>query len=184
MAIDLLEEKLTRSVIGAFYEVYNTLGYGYLEYVYMLALEQELRARGHEVAREVPVAVIYKGRELAVQRLDMVVDGKLVIEAKATEMLHPSAKRQLVSYLKSTRLSIGLLLHFGPEPKVHRAVYTKGKRARAQSPLHPSDPQIRDRSSSSTLVATPSRPPAAPPPPAPASSRPAGPARAPRSCAP
>ncbi len=66
----LIEEKLTRSVIGAFFEVYNHLGFGFLEHVCKTALERELLARGHRVAREVRVRVMFKGHEIAVQRLD------------------------------------------------------------------------------------------------------------------
>src|SRR5687768_2653429 len=70
----LIEEALSYSVIAAFYEVYNNLGYGFLEHVYSLAMERELIARGHKVARELGVLVWYKGEELTWQRLDMVVD--------------------------------------------------------------------------------------------------------------
>jgi len=122
------EQRLTRSVIGAFYEVYNTLGYGYLEHVYVMALERELRARGHGVAREVGIMIHYKGDELVQQRLGMIVDGRLIVEAKSTELIHPSAKRQLTNYLKGTGIQVGLLLHFGPEPKAHRAIFTKTER--------------------------------------------------------
>jgi GxxExxY protein len=128
MRNELLAEALTRSVIGAFFEVYNTLGYGYLEHVYVLALERELRARGHGVGREVGVTVSYKGEALGQQRLDMIVDGFVIIEVKSTETLHPAAKRQLINYLKGTRLQVGLLLHFGPEPKVHRVIHTAGRK--------------------------------------------------------
>ena len=58
----LVEEKLTHSIIGAFFEVYNALGYGFLEHIYVTALERELLARGHIVAREVGVRVAYKER--------------------------------------------------------------------------------------------------------------------------
>ena len=70
----LLEESLTRSIIGAFFEVYNTLGFGFLERLYVLALERELTQRGHYVEREFRVRVIYKGDLLGIQRLDLVVD--------------------------------------------------------------------------------------------------------------
>ena len=118
----LLHEDLTSSVIGAFYEVYNTLGYGFLEHVYVMALKCELELRGHRVALECPVTVTYKGREVALQRLDLIVDGVLVVEVKATELLHPSAKRQLNSCLKGSGLEVGLLLHFGPKPYFYRAI--------------------------------------------------------------
>jgi GxxExxY protein len=123
---ELIEERLTHSVIGAFFEVYNTLGYGFLEHLYVLALERELQARGHRVAREVGIPVSYKGQELGLQRLDMIVDNTLAIETKSTAELHESATRQLYNYLKATALEVGLLLHFGPKPHFHRIVCQKG----------------------------------------------------------
>jgi GxxExxY protein len=83
-------------------------------------LERELRKRGHRVVRELSVRVAYKGEELGAQRLDMVVDDVLVIEAKSTHTLHPSASRQLYNYLRATNLELGLLLHFGPRPQFYR----------------------------------------------------------------
>lgn len=118
----LMEEALTRSIIGAFFEVYNQLGFGFLEHVYVMALERELRARGHQVGREVGVRVYYKGEELATQRLDMIVDGKVVVEIKSTYELHKAANRQLFSYLRGSHLKVGLLLHFGPQPKFYRQI--------------------------------------------------------------
>ena len=120
----LVEEPLTRSVIGAFFEVYNTLGFGFLEQLYVAALEQELLARGHSVAREMSVRIMYKGFELGNQRLDMIVDDRLVVEVKSTLLLHPAATRQLFNYLRGSSLQVGLLLHFGPEPRFHRLICT------------------------------------------------------------
>ena len=120
--IELIEERLTRSVIGAFFEVYNTLGYGFLEHIYVMALERELMARGHRVAREVSVHVTYKGHVVAVQRIDMIVDEKLVVETKSTVELPTPAQRQLFNYLRATKLEVGLLLHFGVEPRFYRLV--------------------------------------------------------------
>ncbi len=129
----LIHERLTRSVIGAFYEVYNQLGFGFLEHIYMMALERELRARGHQVGREVWVTVYYKGEELGRQRIDMLVDGKLVVEGKATFELRRGARRQLYNYLHATDLQVGLLLHFGPEPRFYRVVSINASRVSAQS---------------------------------------------------
>jgi GxxExxY protein len=120
--LELFEQALTRSVIGAFFDVYNTLRFGFLEHIYIVALERELLARGHRVAREVGVCVMYKGVELGTQRLDMIVDEKLIVETKATAELHKSAHRQLQSYLRATKLEIGLLLHFGPEANYYRLI--------------------------------------------------------------
>ena len=120
----LIEETLTRSVIGAFYEVYNTLGFGFLEQVYVTALGRELVMRGHHVEREYGVYVTYKGEKVATQRIDMIVDRTLVVETKSTTRLHPTAQRQLYNYLRGTNLEVGLLLHFGPEPAFFRLVCT------------------------------------------------------------
>jgi GxxExxY protein len=118
----LLEEPLSKSVIGAFYEVYNTLGHGFLEHLCATALELELLDRGHRVAREISVHVRYKGHHIGTQRLDMIVDDALVVEIKSCYHLPPSSTRQLYNYLKATHLEVGLLLHFGPEPKFYREV--------------------------------------------------------------
>ena len=118
----MLEAALTQSVIGAFYEVHGELGFGFREYIYARALERELRARGHQVDREVAVAVFYRGEAIAWQALDMVVDEKLVLEIKATERLHPVAGQQLFSYLCSTNIEVGLLLHFGREARFSRVI--------------------------------------------------------------
>ncbi len=118
----MLEEALTRSVIGVFYEVYTGLGFGFREYLYTLALERDLIARGHRVEREVDVPVYYRGEPLASQSLDMVVNERLVLEVKATERLHVGAELQLFSYLCATRLEVGLVLHFGREPRFQRVI--------------------------------------------------------------
>ena len=119
---ELIEERLTHSIIGAFFEVYNELRTGLLEGLYAAALERELVARGHRVAREVIVRVYYKGEDIGAQRLDLVVDEKIVVEIKSTQELHRDSWRQLLTYLKCTNLEVGLLLHFGSEAKFHRIV--------------------------------------------------------------
>ena len=87
----LAEEACTRSIISAFFDVYNTLGYGFLESADIAALEFELSLRGHAVAQEVSIRVIYKGREIAWQRVDMLVDDAVILEIKATPKLPPNA---------------------------------------------------------------------------------------------
>jgi GxxExxY protein len=105
--------------------VYNTLGYGFLEQIYILALEPESRNRGHRVRREAGVCVMYKGEELAYQRLDMIVDDVLVVEVESTVEMHKGANRQVYNYLRATRPEVGLLLHVGPEPKIYRSSHQK-----------------------------------------------------------
>lgn len=120
----LLEQELTKSIIGAFYAVYNALGFGFLEHVYAAVLEKELSMRGYEVGREVLVPVYYRGELAAYQRLDLLVGGRVVVEVKASEHLPPIAERQLFNYLRCTKLEVGLLLHFGAEAKFKRLVHT------------------------------------------------------------
>ena len=118
----LLEAERTRSIIGCFYRVYNGLRHGYREHIYGLALDRELAEAGHRVDREVAVMVYYRGRPLARQKLDMIVDSRIVIEIKAAAHLPPDATAQLFSYLCATDLEVGLLLHFGREPRFHRVL--------------------------------------------------------------
>jgi GxxExxY protein len=105
------------------FEVYNTMGCGLLESSYAGALERELISRGHRVAREVRFVTRYKGHAVGVHRLDMVVDEKLVVEIKSTERVPQSVLRQLLSYLKVSRLEVGLLFHFGPSPRFFRRIF-------------------------------------------------------------
>jgi GxxExxY protein len=118
----LIESELSRAIIAAFYAVYNYFGYGFAELVYAGALEYELMRRGHRVERELAIQIYYEDRIVAWQRLDMVVDGKVTVEVKSSERMPPFAERQLRNYLCATEYRVGLLLHFGPEPKVHRLV--------------------------------------------------------------
>jgi len=111
----LVEKELSFLIVGAFYEVYNKLGYGFLESLYARGLENALKGRNLLVERECQVPVFLDGEELRTHRLDMLVQGRVVIEIKSTETLAMSAKRQLRSYLTATGLQLGLLLHFGPE---------------------------------------------------------------------
>ena len=151
----LEHEEKSRSIVGGFFEVYNVLGYGFLEYIYRGALQVELRQRGHVVQREVPVPIAYKGFEIAIHRMDMVIDSAIVIEVKATPVLHPSARRQLLNYLKATNIEVGLLLHFGPEAKFYRQVLTR--RRRRISTRAAADPRESARSAKSAFPMGPTR---------------------------
>jgi GxxExxY protein len=118
----LLERTITGPILDSFREVHRELGFGYREFIYALALERELVAKGHRVEREVAVMVYYHGEPLARQTLDMIVDQKVIVETKATEQLHPAATLQLFGYLCATNLEVGLLLHFGREPNFYRVI--------------------------------------------------------------
>jgi GxxExxY protein len=130
--IELLHADLTESIIGAFYEVYNELRYGFLEQIYVEALVRVLRAKGHFVEREVLVPVHFRDDVIGLQRLDLLIDGKVVVEVKSTHDLAKACHRELLSYLRGTGLEVGLLLHFGPEAQFHRTVCTT-RRGSAES---------------------------------------------------
>ena len=123
----LLHEDLTRVIVGVFFDVYNELGYGLFESVYALAMQRVLSGLGYRVRREVGVVVHFRGEPLARQRMDMLIDDKVIIEIKSTDVLPATSRRQLLSYLKSTRLEVGLLLHFGPEAKFIRMLSSNGR---------------------------------------------------------
>jgi GxxExxY protein len=118
----LIDEEITSAVIGSFFEVYNTLGFGFLESVYVGALELELRDRGRRVGREVQVRIRYKDRDVGLHRLDLLVDDRVVVEAKSSAELPKIATRQVYNYLRASRLDVGLLLHFGHEAKFYRCL--------------------------------------------------------------
>jgi GxxExxY protein len=139
MGEPLLHESLTKSIIGAFFEVYNELDFGFLEHMCVSALEIELAKRGHSVAREVGIRVWYKGQDIGAQRLDMIVDDAVVVEVKSTLVLHPSAMRQLTSYLRATNIEVGLLLHFGEKASFYRRVLSN-KNKKNIRPLSAIDP--------------------------------------------
>jgi GxxExxY protein len=127
----LVYEELSYKIRGALYEVYNTLGTGFREETYKLALVNELRRQDITVAREVDFEVTYKGAIIDLYRADIVVDGKVIIELKAADELHPRHTAQLLSYLKATGLQLGLLVNFGKEHvQIVRQVNTTQPNAR------------------------------------------------------
>jgi GxxExxY protein len=111
-------------IVAAFYAVFNHFGPGLSESIYSRALEVELRARGHVVAREVSFKVYYRGQAVGWQRIDMVVDGVVVVENKAGEKLAAFSEHQLMAYLALTPFTVGLVLHFGDEPRYKRLTHT------------------------------------------------------------
>jgi GxxExxY protein len=118
----LLHRELTERVLNSYFAVYDDRGYGFAEGVYARSLVVELQSRGISVAREVETKVFYKGVEVGSYRADLIVEGKVLLEVKATEALVKSDDRQVLNYLKATRLEVGLLLNFGPKPAFRRLV--------------------------------------------------------------
>lgn len=122
---ELLHGDITGEIISAFYAVYNELGYGFLESVYVRALAIELFQRRMNVSREVPVTVYYKGVTVGTFRADLVVADTVVVEAKAHDQTGDSDRLQLLNYLRASGKEVGLLLQFGPKAVLRRVIHTK-----------------------------------------------------------
>ncbi|HRG83708.1 MAG TPA: GxxExxY protein [Chitinophagaceae bacterium] len=116
-------EETTEKIIKAFYKVYNTLGYGFLEKVYENALFIELMSKGQKVLRNQRILVRYEGYEVGEYFPDLVVDDLVIVELKAIENLGKVQERQLLNYLKATDIEIGLLLNFGKKPEFRRKLF-------------------------------------------------------------
>ena len=110
---DYLDSELTRSIIGAAFEVHNILGAGFLEKVYRNALTKELKLQGHQTESEAKIPVYYKDELVGDYYADIVVDGRVTLELKALSKLTSEHEAQLLNYLKATGYKIGLLLNFG-----------------------------------------------------------------------
>lgn len=120
----LFERALSNRVIGAFYDVYNALGYGFLESVYRNAMARELTKRGFHVATEVQAEVRYDGEVVGQFRTDILVESRVVLELKAAQKLSQADEMQVLNFLRATDLELGMLLHFGPKPAFRRFVST------------------------------------------------------------
>lgn len=107
-----IEDRLAYSVIGAAIEVHKELGPGFLETVYEEALAFELTLRGIQFERQRPVKLHYKGHEVGSGRIDLLVEGRLVVELKTVDAILPVHTGQVIRYLKALDLNLGLLLNF------------------------------------------------------------------------
>lgn len=105
-------EAAAHEIIGAAIEVHRHLGPGLLESIYEKAMVYEMRLRGLTVREQVIVPVVYKTLVIEAQRLDLLVEPGIVVELKAVDALLPIHEAQVISYLKSTRLRLGLLINF------------------------------------------------------------------------
>jgi GxxExxY protein len=112
MEPDQKADELAHAVIGAAIEVHRRLGPGFLESVYEEALCVELEDRQVPFERQKEISVLYKDRQIGQQRIDLLVGESLIVELKAIETLAEIHKAQVISYLKATQLSLGLLINF------------------------------------------------------------------------
>lgn len=122
MRRELIHGELTAAIIRAFYDVYNELGFGFLESIYARGLEILLCERGFAVSRESAVPVFFRGEQIGHHRCDMIVNGTVIVEIKSCEFLAETHKEQLRNYLTALSEEVGLLLHFGRKAHFHRII--------------------------------------------------------------
>jgi GxxExxY protein len=120
----LLHSETTELILKAYFNVYNTLGYGFLEKVYENALLIGLKSMGLKAQRQVPVKVFYQEQMVGDYYADIIVEDQVIIELKAAEVLCEEHEFQLINYLKATQIEVGLLLNFGKKPQFSRKVFT------------------------------------------------------------
>ena len=116
-------QELTDRIICCFYNVYNKLGYGFLEKVYEKAMLIELGKTGLTAQAQAPIKVNYDGQLVGEYQADLLIENRVIVELKAVRDLTVEHEAQLLNYLKATAVEVGLLLNFGPKAEVKRKVF-------------------------------------------------------------
>jgi GxxExxY protein len=124
----LLHKEITDKILKAYYEVYNELGYGFLEKVYQNAMYLELKNLGFDVIPQHPIKVKFKGVNVGDFYADLLINDCIILELKASEFLVYDNELQLLNYLRATHIEVGLLLNFGKKPEFKRVVYTNDRK--------------------------------------------------------
>ena len=117
--------EISSKIINAFYNVYNELGYGFLEKVYERAMLIELKELNLNCNNQQAIKVLYKEKNVGDYYADIIVENSIIIELKAVKNIIKEHEVQLVNYLKATEIEVGLILNFGPKPQITRRVFTK-----------------------------------------------------------
>ncbi len=120
---DYKYKELTEKIIRIFYKVYNTLGYGFLEKVYENAMMLDFKKENIPAVSQYAIKVFYEDVIVGEYFADILVDGKVIVEIKASSNLTLENEAQLLNYLKATDKEVGLLLNFGPKPEIKRKVF-------------------------------------------------------------
>ena len=123
-------DPLTEKIIGVFYEVYNELGFGFLESVYREAMRIALGQAGLDVKAEVQVPVNFRGNLVGVFRADLVVDGLVIVELKTADSISKAHEAQVLHYLRASVMEIGLVMNFGPDARFRRVEMRNAQKRR------------------------------------------------------
>ena len=127
----MLHGDVTELIIKAFFKVYNTLGYGFLEKVYENAMRIELSKMGLNVLQQKNIKVFYEADQVGDYFADLLVNDLIIVELKAAESICEEHEAQLLNYLKATDIEVGLLLNFGKEPKFKRKFFTNDRKIKS-----------------------------------------------------
>ena len=128
--MELLHQELTEAIIKTFYEVYNELGYGFLERVYQNSMYLELKNKGLYVEAQRKIKVYYKGIEVGEYYADLIVEDLIILELKAANCIVIEFENQILNYLKGTNCEVGLLLNFGTKPEFRRKIFENTRKIR------------------------------------------------------
>ena len=123
-----IHSDLSNKIIKCFYNVYNELGFGFLEKVYQNALFFELVKAGLYCEAQKQIKVYYKKSVVGEYYADIIVNNTIILELKAAENLIEEHELQLINYLKATDIEIGLLLNFGKKPEIRRKIFTNDRK--------------------------------------------------------
>ena len=113
MEENFLHGEVTRKIIGAAFEVYGVLGYGFLESVYKKAMQVELQRAGLKAEIEAPIKVLYKNVNVGDFRADLLVNEVVIVDLKTAKNYNAEDEPQLLNELKATGIKVGLLINFG-----------------------------------------------------------------------
>ena len=127
-------QEITEKIIGVFYDVYNEVGYGFLESVYEKCLLVALRESGLAAEQQVTIPFFFRGHPLADFSADLLIDRKVLVEIKTCRTLDRTHEAQLLNYLRATEVEIGLMLNFGERPQVRRLIFDNERKKHRGSP--------------------------------------------------
>jgi GxxExxY protein len=128
---DFKHGDVTEKIIGVFFDVYNELGFGFLESVYHKAMLIALVEAGLKVETQVHLPVFFRGHLVGDFFADIFVERAVILELKSAGELVSANESQLLNYLKASSAEVGLLLNFGPKPKFKRLAFdNERKRSR------------------------------------------------------
>jgi GxxExxY protein len=126
--------EITQKIIRVFYDVYNELGYGFLESVYEKSLEVALNSTDLKVCRQIEIPVYFRGRRVGDFSADMLVEDCVLLELKSARSLDTSHTAQLLNYLRATDIEVGLLLNFGVKPEFKRLLFDNHRKSIRENP--------------------------------------------------